>query len=576
MATNQKTIIVQAGNSTATTTTKLNDQLPGVPCPDPAGYKYVGARYVPLFADPIQWDETKQTTYEPLTIVLYQGNSYTSKQYVPVGIDITNEEFWANTGNYNAQVEQYRQEVQQFDARITKNANEINVINSKVSDYVTPYTFGAKGDGITDDTQAVKDALTSGKAVIIPEGTFKVSSVINPTSTIMIGRGGTIYATSIDAETPAAIIGFNQTPNADIYIEGVKIVSDLNSTRNGNPCSNRNGIAATNVKSLTVLNCYFENLFCATFSANVCNTMNTKVDNCVVMNCWAGFYCNYSNIAVTNTRMSFSIYATPTEHFVYPSLGNLDYVTIDNCYMEQDDNEIFQKPLIIAFNYAGTDQETIKLVKLSNVTSRNLNIVNNFNTNLSIENALFSNCIFRNETMFTGGAALFTLRIATNFKNMVFENCNFYSTTTYMRLFDSQYDSYVIFKNCEFTNYRISANVANTSAGNANCKQDFYNCVFNSAALGTIASACRFFSCTFLANNTTLFSTTADMIATLVVALYNCTVLGIGDATNQLAAPTMNANNMKVVNSICNNLSTSSQTRAKFVQSIFNDELLNN
>ena len=43
--------------------------------------------------------------------MLYQGNSYTSRQYVPIGVDILNEEYWANTGNYNAQVEAYRQEV---------------------------------------------------------------------------------------------------------------------------------------------------------------------------------------------------------------------------------------------------------------------------------------------------------------------------------------------------------------------------------------------------------------------------------------------------------------------------------
>lgn len=71
--------------------------------------QYIGARYVPLFADPLEWDGTK--AYEPLTIVLYQGASYTSQQAVPAGIDITNETYWALTGNYNAQVEQYRSEV---------------------------------------------------------------------------------------------------------------------------------------------------------------------------------------------------------------------------------------------------------------------------------------------------------------------------------------------------------------------------------------------------------------------------------------------------------------------------------
>lgn len=79
--------------------------------------QYIGARYVPLFAEPAQWDKTKK--YEPLTIVLDHGNSYTSRQFVPAGIELTNDSFWALTGNYNAQVEQYRQEVRTYDDRIT-------------------------------------------------------------------------------------------------------------------------------------------------------------------------------------------------------------------------------------------------------------------------------------------------------------------------------------------------------------------------------------------------------------------------------------------------------------------------
>ena len=81
--------------------------------------QYIGARYVPLFADPLTWDITK--AYEALTIVYYQGNSFTSRQAVPAGIDITNDTYWALTGNYNAQIEQYRAEVQTYDNRITAN-----------------------------------------------------------------------------------------------------------------------------------------------------------------------------------------------------------------------------------------------------------------------------------------------------------------------------------------------------------------------------------------------------------------------------------------------------------------------
>lgn len=91
--------------------------------PAPGVRQYVGARYVPVFADPLEWSDT--IGYEPLTVVLHEGNSYTSRQSVPVGIDIGNATYWAETGNYNAQIEAYRQEVLAYDGRITANANAI-------------------------------------------------------------------------------------------------------------------------------------------------------------------------------------------------------------------------------------------------------------------------------------------------------------------------------------------------------------------------------------------------------------------------------------------------------------------
>lgn len=83
--------------------------------------EYIGSRYVPIFGrkneDSIQWDNG--SSYEPLTVVLHEGNSYTSRQYVPAGVDINDGTFWAQTGNYNAQVEAYRADVARFDGRIT-------------------------------------------------------------------------------------------------------------------------------------------------------------------------------------------------------------------------------------------------------------------------------------------------------------------------------------------------------------------------------------------------------------------------------------------------------------------------
>lgn len=77
---------------------------------------YIGARYVPKFANPLEHDTSR--TYESLEIVTYQGASYTSKQSVPLNIPITDTNYWVITGNYNAQVEEYRRETKEVKAQV--------------------------------------------------------------------------------------------------------------------------------------------------------------------------------------------------------------------------------------------------------------------------------------------------------------------------------------------------------------------------------------------------------------------------------------------------------------------------
>lgn len=123
MAESTKNMTVGAGSASASVTATVTDRMPGVPCPTSPGYEYTGMRYVPVFADPPEWSSAN--SYEPLEIVINKGNSYTSKTFVPVGIDISDPQYWALTGNYNAQVEQYRQEVLKLDGRVNDNAQAI-------------------------------------------------------------------------------------------------------------------------------------------------------------------------------------------------------------------------------------------------------------------------------------------------------------------------------------------------------------------------------------------------------------------------------------------------------------------
>lgn len=94
---------------------------------------YVGARYVPKFADPIDWDIERG--YESLTIVTYKGESYTSKCPVPPGIDIKNERYWALTGAYNAQVEEYKNQVKDLSEQVTGFASDNKEFRDKITQY---------------------------------------------------------------------------------------------------------------------------------------------------------------------------------------------------------------------------------------------------------------------------------------------------------------------------------------------------------------------------------------------------------------------------------------------------------
>lgn len=132
--------------------------------------EYIGARYVPKFFEnennTPEWAPNVQ--YEPLTIVTYNQNSYTSKKPVPasVGNPSDNPTYWASTGNYNAQVEAYRQEVVQFKNDILEQIGT-----------VSPMDYGAVGDGITDDSAAVQAAGADG-VVFDPDHVYYIGEII--------------------------------------------------------------------------------------------------------------------------------------------------------------------------------------------------------------------------------------------------------------------------------------------------------------------------------------------------------------------------------------------------------------
>ena len=111
MAYTQKGMTQTFGSTTATTVTKLQDNgCTMIPANGPFGNKTVGPRTVIVMADPLEWDEN--TTYEYLTLVLSGGNSYISKKDVPAGTPLTDDEYWVKSSEWNAQLANLEEEIQ--------------------------------------------------------------------------------------------------------------------------------------------------------------------------------------------------------------------------------------------------------------------------------------------------------------------------------------------------------------------------------------------------------------------------------------------------------------------------------
>lgn len=104
---------------------------PPRPCPPPAvkpgTSMYIGARYVPIFADPVYWSNNR--AFEPLTIVVKDGDCYTSKCYVPEGAPLpvrpeNQNTYWVRTSDYNYQFEELRQAVVDLSKQVEKFAQD--------------------------------------------------------------------------------------------------------------------------------------------------------------------------------------------------------------------------------------------------------------------------------------------------------------------------------------------------------------------------------------------------------------------------------------------------------------------
>lgn len=139
--------------------------------------------------------------------------------------------------------------------------DEVTVGTATVSkiDYVTLKDFGAKGDGVTDDTQALKKAVASNKPIYVTNGTYLIKSTVTlDTNTYIFGESRTgAVLKSANQYILTGVYGYSGVIDT-LTFDGYGIDMPCSSMLTNLSFTGHQGIR--NVRTTTIENCSFSNL----------------------------------------------------------------------------------------------------------------------------------------------------------------------------------------------------------------------------------------------------------------------------------------------------------------------------
>ena len=261
------------------------------------------------------------------------------------------------------------------------------------NDYFTPQMFGAKGDGVTDDTESFKEALKH-KCVFIPSGTYIISS--------MLEVQGHIFG----ADETTSILKFINIP-ADNYVLTLKsnfanmaniIIANEYTDDNYENCE-YNGINCDKVWNLS-----FSNIQVKRFKVgiNINNSWNNTFSRCSFSKCQTGVVggSETNNVIFKNCFIKYNkngIIKKDGTNFVldgcdlsYNNIGfqqeGIGISTVENCYFEQNVTSISQ-----VYGLKKPD-----VVHIDNCSFYSLKIESEVVIKINSGAATISSCLFKN------------------------------------------------------------------------------------------------------------------------------------------------------------------------------------
>lgn len=255
--------------------------------------------------------------------------------------------------------------------------NTANYLNNNLS-YISVKLYGAKGDGVTDDTQAIQNCLNENTFVFFPKGTYNVNKLKLRSNTNLLSDRAVLHNISdnvtFTGDSDGSVGGYDALH--DIIIDGFVFTSARDRT------ITYVGIAhATNV---TVQNCEFKN------DASWHMIEYNAIKNGKIINCY--FHAYYGGSTSEMIQLDFM----GAENY-FPWYGPWDNtvcdgIIIDGCLFDNIEGKNTGTEILIGSGIGNhSDGAPPRNVIIQNNLFRNLEYGINFST---IHDSIIQNNIF--------------------------------------------------------------------------------------------------------------------------------------------------------------------------------------
>ena len=372
-----------------------------------------------------------------------------------------------------------------------------------LQDFITtPEMFGGIGDGITDDSAAVQEALVKGSVILLKNNYLIRDKITSSKSNIMIIGPGTLTLNT-DNTSQEFTCEFTGS-NIGIYNVHFKVptYADLNNN------SSQNGVKISHCKNVTVEDCVFD-------------AINTRINGLL------DFYEEWENITVKNC-----VFNIDTEYNSSTHVGGVWIRSFNDvaCYNAVIDG--------CKFNHHSSDEalavwnahsKIITDVKLLNCSFDGTGMPHLI-TMASCINPIISNCSFAGTPTTSFIKSYYN---TTNNDNLIIKGCIFQPTN----------GCYLIYILTGTNEQLLDSVIKGTSARDTNL-------ILNNCDVTLTANANAFNSCTFK-NCKMVITQTSNQLFRNNTRLYNCvfTLDGTGIQTLADSANVEVLNNLITINS---------------------------